>query len=544
MPFARALFGSQAGPCRHIVALLALSALLGLAGPVSASSCDGTTVDLRDVGYSGWGYSLTNTRFQANTRLTKDNVSTLKLKWVASLGKHADHHSMPFVTADTVFVGTEDGSLLALDRQTGCERFVRQFDASIRTAIVDYSVTLKGKTELLLYFGTDTGSVYAITAADGEVVWRVAADVHKNTRITSTPAIHDNTVYIPVSSTEAGSAAGPTYSCCTFRGSILAVDATTGERRWRSYSIDEPARITGTRLLLIKERGPSGAPIWSTPTIDTERGTVYYGTGENYSLPATATSDAIIAIAQSDGSRRWSRQFTAGDVWNISCDIPLISSNCPDKSKGVDLDFGAPPILTVSKAHGPILVAGQKSGVVYAMQPDTGQVLWSQRVGRGGKLGGIHWGMAVSESSNLLFVPISDRFGDKHSPDPARPGLHALDLDTGNIVWSTLHMGGCTSDGACESGLSAAITASPGLVFSGGLDGILRAYDADTGKVLWTFATATDMTAVGGHRVRGGAIDVHGPVVVDDMLFVTSGYGAFLQQSGNAFLAFELDQGD
>ena len=530
------------GRCGQIVAICSLLIFCpswSLAACPSSSST--APVDLSHIYSDGWGYGTANRRFQADTSINRDNLGALQLAWAVSLGKKADHHAMPLVTTNTVFIGTEDGTLLALDRETGCERYVRQFDGSIRTAIIHHEVSIKGQVETLLYFGTITGSVYAITASAGDVRWHVQADVHAFTRITGTPTIFEDTVYIPVSSSEAGVAAGPTYSCCTFRGSILAVDAASGERRWRSYSIPEPARITGTRLLLIKERGPSGAPVWLAPTINPDLGLLYYGTGENYSLPATLTSDAILAISLKDGAVVWSRQFTANDVWNISCDLPLISPNCPDKELGVDLDFGASPILATAKRRGPILLAGQKSGVVYAQNPATGELLWERRVGRGGKLGGIHWGMAVNEGQNLLFVPISDRMAE--GSFPARPGLHALDLDTGEVAWSTLHTGGCTGDLGCESGISAAVTATPGLVFAGALDGMLRAYDETDGKVLWSYQTDTELTSVSGEVVTGGAIDVHGPMVAGDMLFVTSGYGMFLQKSGNAFLAFRIKPG-
>ena len=451
---------------------------------------------------------------------------------------------MPLVTEHTVFVGNQQGLLFALDRNTGCERFTRQYDSDIRTAIVHHVVKAGDQTKVLLYFGTDKGSIYCVNAEDGEVVWRVAADVHPYTRVTGTPVIHNDTIYTPVSSTEAAVAAGPTYSCCTFRGSIIALDAESGERVWRSYTIDAPARITGKHLFVINERGPSGAPVWSAPAVDPARGSLYYGTGENYSMPATQTSDAIIAIALTDGSRKWARQFTANDVWNVSCDLPFFSSNCPDE-EGLDLDFGAPPILTVSTTHGDIVLAGQKSGMVYAINRDTGQQIWSRRVGRGGKLGGIHWGMAVNPQLGRLYVPVSDRdFGATNNDASASPGLHALDIDSGEIVWSVIHENTCGERQPCDSGLSAAILATPDLVFAGGLDGYIRAYHGGTGEVLWSFDTWRSFATTGLDDAEGGAIDVHGPLVAGNMLFVTSGYGMFLQKSGNAFLAFELAGGD
>ena len=534
----------RTGQFRHSVATVAVQFLfLALVSSPAHSACD-TTVDTGHFYTSGWGLGDANLRYQTDTSIDQNNVARLRLKWAVSLGKLADHHSMPLVTEHTVFVGNQQGLLFALDKTTGCERFARQYDSDIRTAIVHQVIMDGDKAKVLLYFGTDKGSIYSVNAANGEVVWRVAADVHPYTRITGTPVVHDGIVYTPGSSTEAAVAAGPTYSCCTFRGSILALDAASGERVWRSYTIDEPARITGTHLFVINERGPSGAPVWSAPAIDPTRALLYYGTGENYSMPATQTSDAIVAVAIADGSRRWASQFTANDVWNVSCDLPFFSSNCPD-AEGVDLDFGAPPILAVSSVHGDIVLAGQKSGMVYALNRDTGKPIWSQRVGRGGKLGGVHWGMAVIPPLNRLYVPVSDRaFGATHVDAKASPGLHALDIDTGEIAWSVIHEDTCGERQPCDSGLSAAILATPDLVFAGGLDGIIRAYGARTGEVLWSFDTWGSFDTAELDTAEGGAIDVHGPLVAGNMLFVTSGYGMFLQKSGNAFLAFELMEGE
>jgi polyvinyl alcohol dehydrogenase (cytochrome) len=523
---------------REIRQSVAIGAMLLLSGAAFAQ-CD-PVVDLSDIETEGWGLGHYNQRLQTRSDINPNNVSQLKLKWAVSLGKKADHHSMPLVTSDTVYVGTQTGLMFALDKETGCERFVRQYDSDIRTAIVHHQVSIKGEAKTLLYFGTGKGSIYSIDGTDGSVEWRVAADVHPYVRVTGSPVLHDGVIYTPVSSIEAAVAAGPTYSCCTFRGSVLALDAATGERKWRSYSINEPARVTGSRLFVLKERGPSGAPIWGTPALDPVQGVLYYGTGENYSLPATDTSDAIIAISLASGERLWAHQFTENDVWNVSCDLPILSLNCPDEEQGHDLDFGAPPIIATSKQHGQLVFAGQKSGMVFAMKPDTGELVWEQRAGRGGKLGGVHWGMAVSEKLNLLFVPMSDRNMGATVNEGASPGLHALDLDTGDIVWSAHHVNTCAEISGCDAGLSAAVMANDSLVFAGGLDGNLYAYDAKTGEVLWTFGTDRSFASVSQEQAHGGAIDVHGPVIAGDMLFVTSGYGMYLQKSGDAFLAFSI----
>jgi len=492
----------------------------------------------------GWGIDISNSRFQTDTRINAGNVGDLELAWVFGLDDSNSPHSYPLVTDDTVYIGSESGILYALDRQNGCVRWQFEADGDIRTAIVHGQVELEGEIRTLLYFGTFGANSYAVDAATGELVWKKLMDEHRFSMLTGSPIFHDGRLYVPVSAYEVIAAVAPIYGCCDFRGSVVALDAATGDEIWRRYTIDRAAEVTSTRWFIIDEKGPSGAPVWQAPAVDALRGQLYFATGENYSDPPTDTSDAVFAVALEDGQVRWHRQFTSGDAWNGACGSGVLDANCPE-TEGPDYDFGAPPILATTPYGQDILLAGQKSSMVYAMNPDNGELLWERRVGRGGKLGGIHWGMAVNESLGLLYVPVSDReTGGSHETHEPDPGLHAISLQDGSLRWSALRGDSCTdgedSREGCYSGVSAAILATGELVIAGGLDGLLHALDASSGEELWRFDSWRAFPAANGGEAQGGAIDVHGPLVSGDMLFITSGYQSFGQKAGNAFLAFRL----
>ena len=490
----------------------------------------------------GWGLDARNTRFQADTVIDRGNVEDLRLAWAFALPGGKSPHSYPAVTEDTVFIGTQSGELFALDRETGCTRWnsgVRDAAGGIapdgiRSGVIMGAVDGQAR----LFFGTGGGLVHAMDAG-GDVVWSFQVE-EPNAMITGTPLFHAGRLFVPVSSYELALAMNPLYACCKFRGTILALDAATGELLWRTHTVDEAAQVTGSHWGFVKEWGPSGAPVWSAPTADRERGWVFVGTGENYTAPATDTSDAILALRAQNGSRVWSRQFTENDAFNMGCVISASHPNCPDDA-GPDYDFGAPPILAKTPTGKAVLLAGQKSGGVHAMRPDTGAVLWTRQLGRGGYLGGVHWGMAVNEGLGLVYAPMNDT-----PVGPAagewRPGLHALAIETGEERWFVPAGKRCDEREACFPGFSAAVTATPELVFAGALDGHFAAYDAANGNLLWEFDTWREFDAVNG-RATGAAIDVHGPMVVGDTVFVQSGYGEHGQAGGNALLAFRLPAG-
>lgn len=512
---------------------VALSICLCLAGVAHGQPrCDKQVDTAAAMG--SWGYGLANHRYQGDTRIDSSNVRDLELAWVFKLDDKEDPHSFPLVTKDSVVVGSRAGLVYALDKSSGCIRWQFDAGADIRTAII------KGSDELV-YFGTAGGEVVALELSGGSLAWRRKVHNHFAAMITGSPTYHDGRLYVPVSSFEMFVAIIPVYPCCDFQGALVALDAKTGKYLWHRSTIDEPATKIGTRWFVIPKYAPSGVPIWSAPAIDPALGQIVVGTGENYSAPASANSDSIMALSLKDGAVRWSRQFTANDTWNVSCETPL-TANCPEQ-QGPDFDFGAAAIVHTLPSGQKVILAGQKSGVVYALAAEDGRELWRYRSGRGGKLGGIHWGMAIDPHQHRLFVPISDRDSswiiNRDTEGPARSGVVALDIATGKELWHAPVADGCKNREDCHNGISASLTSSAGLVWAGGLDGILRVLDSATGEPLWTFDTWGPLTAVNG-LAEGGSMDVHGAYVDRDMVFVSSGYGSFDQKGGNAFVAFRL----
>lgn len=489
---------------------------------------------------SGWGNGLENSRFQSQSAINRGNVSQLQLEWAFALDENQSPHSYPVITGDTLFIGTTDGNLHALDRDSGCVRWTYSAEEQIRTGIAyGRVVDATGEERNLLFFGTFAGNVFAVDGVNGELVWKADVKDHAYIMVTGTPTFHEGNLYVPISSGEVALAMNPFYGCCQFRGALMSLDAATGETHWRTHVIDEEPQVTGRHYIFVEEWGPSGAPVWSAPTIDAGRGLIYIGTGENYTQPATERSDAIIAFDMQTGAIVWTQQYTAEDAFNMACALPILNANCPE-DWGPDLDFGAPPIVSQTPDGTDILLAGQKSGGVYGIDPDTGERIWEQMFGRGGMLGGVHWGMAVNERLGLVFAPISDRPTGPANEREADPGLNALDIATGKTRWSTPNAGSCDGRENCAPGLSAAILATDDLVFAGGLDGYLRAYNAETGDVVWEYDSWRDYETVNNLPARGGAIDVHGPVIAGDWLFIQSGYGSFGQRGGNVLLAFRL----
>jgi polyvinyl alcohol dehydrogenase (cytochrome) len=343
-----------------------------------------------------------------------------------------------------------------------------------------------------------------------------------------------------MSSREWATAADPNYACCTFRGGIAAFDAADGSPLWKSYSIPETPVDTGKRNPLeVPIMGPSGAPVWNSPTIDAKRGLLYVGSGESYTSPAHGNSDAVLAFDMDSGELVWSRQLTAGDAWNMSCFIGS-SYNCPEEN-GPDMDIGAPPLLISLGEGRDILVVGQKNGMVYGLDPDReGAIVWERKVGLGGYAGGIHWGMATD--GRVVYAPNADTDFIGRFDAERFPGVFALDAGSGRQLWYTRAQADCeeSEKPACDAGVSASATAAPGLVFAGGFDGQLRAYHSDTGDVLWSYQTKRSYTALSGRRARGGSIESDGPVPYRDGLLVNSGYLFGSRLPGNVLLKFAL----
>ena len=489
-----------------------------------------------------WGLGLENKRYynQPDLKINAANVGDLALSWVFAFPNASRARVQPTIAGNTLFTASQLGTVYALDRQTGCIRWTFQANAEIRSALViGRDSTNKANR---LYFSDFNAFVYAVDLTTQKLLWKVKIDEHPNATITGTLSLFEDRLYIPVSSTEILSAVDEQYPCCSFRGSMVALNKADGSLVWKTYTIKDAPTEKGTTSEGTPIFAPSGAPIWTGVTIDTLRRVLYIGTGENYTRPTTKTSDAIIAFALEDGEMLWAQQTMPGDAWNGACVTLFRRGNCPDES-GPDADYGAPPIL-VNAGSRTILLAGQKSGVVYGLDPDQqGAIIWQQQVGRGGTMGGIHWGMATD--GQTLFVPINDRgLYNINKEILKKPGMHALNVADGQQLWSTIEEDRCpglTLRG-CGPGISAAITLTPEVVYGGALDGIMKAYATDDGRELWAYDTKRDYQAVNGVKAFGGAIDSDGPIVVGNQLFITSGYAKFAEKEGNVLLAFVLKE--
>jgi polyvinyl alcohol dehydrogenase (cytochrome) len=315
---------------------------------------------------------------------------------------------------------------------------------------------------------------------------------------------------------------------------VVALDTISGKLVWRAYTINRAANPTPKSAEGVQYWGPSGAAVWSAPTADLKRHAIYVATGNNYSSPPTDTSDSIIAFDMSSGRKLWSRQFTAKDLWNSGC-VAEQKDNCPSP-RGDDFDFGAPPLLKSLAGGRDMLLLEQKSGMVYALDPERrGKLLWQIRVGHGGPLGGIQWGSAADDQ--YIYVPLSDY--DDSNP-LAGGGLFALDLRTGKQVWHVAPpKPPCAAQVGCSAAQMAPPTAIPGVVFAGSLDGHLRAYDTRNGALLWDFDTAQAFQTTNGVQARGGSLNGVGPTIVSGMVYVNSGYTNAM--AGNVLLAFSAD---
>jgi polyvinyl alcohol dehydrogenase (cytochrome) len=395
--------------------------------------------------WNGWGAGLDNARFQSaeQAQLTADQVAKLKVKWAFGFPPNAVL-SQPEVVGGRVFVGTLRGRVYSLDAARGCLYWTAKAPAGVRTAMTVGALPGSSAHRDALYFGDVAGGVHELDADTGRQLWTIRADSHPLARITGAPVLYSNRLYVPVASAEEATGADPKYPCCTFRGSIVALDAVSGKLLWQTYTITQRPRPTIKNSQGVQLWGPAGAGIWSAPTIDVQRHVLYATTGDNYSDPPTLTSDAILAMNLDTGKLLWSHQFTGKDAFNIAC-IVGASTNCP-KANGPDLDFGSSAILRSLPNGKRVLLAGQKSGVLHAVDPDQkGETLWQQRVGRGSALGGIQWGPAADNDNS--YVALSD-IGFKLKQDPATGisvelnghqggGVFAYDLATGTRRWAT-----------------------------------------------------------------------------------------------------------
>ncbi len=509
--------------------LLAILALPGLALPGLAQTpnrCPGNP-GLVEFGsqpaWNGWGAGMGNTRSQGAPAagLDASRLPQLKLKWAFGFPEARAVYGQPSVVAGRVFVGVDTGYVYSLDARTGCLYWSFKAEAGVRSAV---SVGPSKKPgQALAYFGDQAGKVYAIDAASGEQVWKVAVDPHPLARITGATQLFEDRLYVPVASGEERAAADPTYQCCTFRGSVAALDAQTGRLIWQTYIIPDKPKPAGKNAKGTQQFAPSGGGVWNAPTIDAKRRTLYVGTGDAYSVPAAKTTDSIVALSLNDGKMLWSVQDLQGDAWVVSCVRDKDKENCP-KNAGPDYDFGSSPILVDLKNGKSELIAGQKSGYVWAHDPDKkGAVVWKAAVFSKPpeSTGQIVWGGTADDAAAYFGVNSG--------------GIVALALENGERKWFTDLR---PSEGR-KGGQDGAISSAPGLIFSGGWDGVLRILSSADGKVAWSFDMAKDFQTVNGVAAKGGSMGSAGPTIAGGMVFAGAGYpGVQNGVNGNVLLAF------
>ncbi|HXQ26424.1 MAG TPA: PQQ-binding-like beta-propeller repeat protein [Candidatus Acidoferrales bacterium] len=491
-----------------------------LADPASAPS------------WNGWSADLTNTRFQtaAAAGITADQVPHLKLKWAFGYPTGLSAFGQPAVVSGRIFVGTDIGYVYSLDASTGCVYWSYQAKGSVRSAVSVARVKGHGKTKYAAFFGDAHANVYAVDAQNGQPLWTTRVDDHFVARITAAPKVYNGVVYIPVSSSEEFSASNLDYSCCTGRGSVVALDANTGKQVWKTYVVDTPKPVRKNSKG-VQQYAPSGGSVWNSPTIDAQRHAIYFGTGDGQTEPAPDTTDAVMALNLKTGKVLWFYQAQAGDAFMGGCNGPDRTDNCPSVN-GPDQDIGNSPILRKLPDGKSVVVFGMKDATVTALDPDRkGAVVWKVHaieVPKGqensffARLNGVVWGGAADDQ-NVYYGLQSG-------------GMIALKLATGERVWKTTF----PKPETARVSNSAAGTAMPGVAFVAGSDGKLFAVSTADGKILWEYDTAQPFETVNKVAAKGGAINSIGPTIVNGMLFIGSGYAVTGSNSGNVLLAFSV----
>jgi polyvinyl alcohol dehydrogenase (cytochrome) len=504
-------------------------------------------VALGSVQWNGWGRDLDNTRYQPEPAIRATDVAKLALKWAYGY-QGGTESGQPTVVDGRLFVTSSAGRIYSLDAITGCTYWTYDAGAGSRTAITVGElarakiVALPRKLKRTLahldvikapsaaFFGDDAGTVYALDAQKGTLLWKTRVDTHPMARIVGAPVVYNDRVYATVSSTEDGAAANPSYGCCTFRGSVAALDMAGGRLVWKSYTVLEEPQPTRKNSAGVQLFGPAGAAIPSSPTLDVKRNVLYVATGGSATGLEQALTDAVVAFDLADGKLRWVKQLSRPDA------------------AAAGSGFASAPVLRTLATGNEVLLAGQKSGVVYGLDPDHGgETLWQTKLGDNGATGlaatgssigppgvagppgGVVWGGAADHRN--IYVAIS---GLLAQPANSSGSLTALDIKTGVARWhSPSPEPACVwGDHNCSHGEAQAVTVMPGSAFSGSMDGHLRAYSTIDGKILWDYDTAKEFQTKNGIRAGGGPLDHGGATIVNGTVYVNS---------GNALLAFSVD---
>jgi len=526
-----------------LAALLAAAAAAAAPGdaPPESNRCAAAAgpVALGNAQWNGWGRGLDNTRYQPEPAIRAADVPQLALKWAFGYQGSAVA-GQPTIVDGRVFVASAAGRIYSLDAKTGCTYWTYDAQAGVHTAISIAELAppkkppkskriMKRKLGLAhldvqkapsaAFFGDDRGAVYALDAEKGTLLWKTLVEGHPTARIQGAPAPYQNRLYVAVASSESSAAANSNYPCCTFRGSVAALDIANGQVLWKTYTVNEDPRPYRKSAAGIQEFGPAGVPIQASPTIDTGRGLLYVTTGKSYTGIEQPLANAVAAFGLEDGKLRWAKPLARPEA-------------------GAAAEFESSPILRTLASGKQVILAGQLSGFVYGLDPDrAGEILWQVKVADGKNAGGVEWGAAADHHS--LYVAIS---GLAAEPQEMSGSLTALDMKTGAKRWQTLAPTPMCSWGeqGCAHAQAQAVTVIPGVAFSGSMDGHLRAYSTIDGKILWDYETAKDFVTVNRVKASGGSLDQGGATIVNGVIYVNSGYGLRIGQPGNVLLAFSV----
>ncbi|TQM00850.1 polyvinyl alcohol dehydrogenase (cytochrome) [Actinoallomurus bryophytorum] len=496
-----------------------------------------------------WQGDLQGSRYNPSERkITPATVGKLKLKWAFTYAKlpFSRTGSQPAVVDGVLYVGAPDAKFYALDAKTGARKWV--FDLTpVAGPVSDSNLNMVRDGAAVegdkVYFGDGRGYVYALNKKTGRLIWARRPEPNTSAWLTSSPLVYHGRVYIGISSTEAGTAGDPNYACCRFRGSMVALDGRTGALDWRHY-VMPPATKVGTWPSGADMYAPSGGAVWSSPAVDPRTGTLYVGTGQNYT-GETGEIDSVLALNSRTGALRWKQQMAFPDTYTMACITPNPSDYCPSHGRGtaLDNDFGASPNI-IRVGHRTIVAIGQKGGIFHAFDAASGKILWQTQLSvmdpdkpDPGDVG-VQWGSSFD--GKRLYA----------ATWRANPGmLYALDPATGHILWKTpAPEDGCTTGGAaaspdmCLRAFTPAVSSTPGLIYEGSYSGKMYIFSSANGKLLWQFDAVQDFQGVNGIPGRGIGISGNGgAVIVDGMMYVQAGYYPYYpSDKGYTLLAFGL----
>jgi polyvinyl alcohol dehydrogenase (cytochrome) len=500
--------------------------------------------------WNGWGREIENTRYQPEPAIRATDVPKLGLKWAYGF-QGSVVAGQPTVVDGRIFVLSAAGRVYSLDAKSGCTYWTFDVPAGAHSSIFIGELSTprkvlvpapprqvagrkgqKPKRQLMLahldvvkaptaaFFGDDTGAIYALDAQKGTLLWKTQVDSHPQAKILGAPTLFHDRLYVVVGSSEQSAAQDNTYACCTFRGSVAALEMTTGHVVWKTYTVAEEPRPYGKNGARVTELGPAGGAVAAAPTVDPKRNLLYVGTGGSLTAVNVPTTDAVVALDLDDGRMRWVKQFSRRDAAGAA-------------------EFGSSPILRTLADGKQVIFAGQKSGIVYALDPDHGgDVLWQTKLIDATVPRGIEWGPAADHRN--LYVGLSGLIAE---PENMSGALEAIDMRTGARRWYTPSPApGCSwGPESCAHAESQSVTVIPGIAFSGSMDGHLRAYSTIDGKIVWDTDTAKDFVTVNSIRASGGSLDHGGATIVNGVVYINSGYGQRTGQPGNVLLAYSVD---